>query len=341
MPPLNILIIGCSIAGPALATCLLLSDLPATEKPHITIVERASAPRKDGQNIDIRGAGLTIIKHLGLEQAVRAATTGEEGVHWVDDRDRVWASFPADRSGRGLATPTADVEILRGALADILYRRAKTLGGEAGRAVEFVFGDRVDRIDQADGDKVRVRFAGSGETRVYDLVVGADGLQSSTRSMVWGSGGEGEGEGDRFVQRLAGGVYGAFFSMPVGKTDTMWRRWYRAPGRRAVMVRPDGQRDRTTVFMSVINDSDERLPAVAAKGREDVMAQKELMREYFQDVGWECDRIVREMMTTKDFYYDMIAQVKMDKWTKGRVALLGDAGYVLLPLLELPPCFET
>lgn len=330
MAPLKILIIGCSIAGPALAICLLLSDLPDPEKPHITVLERAPALRPEGQNIDVRGAGITILKKLGLEAAVRARTTGEEGVRWVDGADRAWASFAADRSGR-TSTPTADVEILRGALADVLCRRARTLGAGVaeggGRAVEFVFGDRLDRVEQ-DGAAVRVRFARSGEERAYDLVVGADGLQSATRGMVWGGGDEGGGGEAGRVQRLAGGVYGAFFSMPAGETDTMWRRWYRAPGRRAVMVRPGARRDRTTVFMSVVSDSDERLAAVPGKRREDVPAQKELMREYFEGAGWECDRIVREMMATEDFYYDMIAQVKMDRWTKGRVALLGDAGYV-------------
>lgn len=139
--------------------------------------------------------------------------------------------------------------------------------------------------------------------------------------MVWGK----DGEQDR-VEKLAGGVYGAFFSIPAGKNDTLWRRWFHAAGRRSIMIRPDQQREKVTVFMSVISDNDERLPAMAAKRREDVPAQKQLMKEYFRDAGWECDRVVGEMMVTKDFYYDMIAQVKMDKWSKGRVVLLGDSG---------------
>lgn len=92
------------------------------------------------------------------------------------------------------------------------------------------------------------------------------------------------------------------------------------------MLRPDEQRDRTTAFMTVINEKDERLPQVALKGHENVQAQKELLAEYFKDAGWECERVIREMMATDDFYYDMVAQVKMDKWNKGRVVLLGDAG---------------
>lgn len=321
MAPLNILIVGCSVAGPTLATFLLLSPLPASQKPRITILERSSTLRTQGQNVDIRGAGLTIIRKLGLETVIRASTTGEEGVQFVDGENRVWGAFPADKSGR-LQTPTSDIEILRGRLAEICWRRSKLVSEEVEReggvGVEYVFGDYLEELEQ-DGSKVHVRFAKSGERRSFDLVIGADGLQSRTRRMVWGA----KGEKD-MIKRL--GMYGAFFSMPRGKTDSVWRRWFHAPGRRGIMVRPDEQRERTTVFMYVINEKDERLVEVAAKGHEAVRAQKALLEEYFQDAGWESERIIKEMMATKDFYYDMVAQVKMDKWSKGRVVLLGDAG---------------
>jgi 2-polyprenyl-6-methoxyphenol hydroxylase-like FAD-dependent oxidoreductase len=118
----------------------------------------------------------------------------------------------------------------------------------------------------------------------------------------------------------------AFFSIPKGETDSDWRRWFHAPGRKGIMVRPSDQKDRSTIFMSVINEKDERLLKVAAKGREDIDAQKRLMNEYFADAGWETNRILEGMMQTDDFYYDLVGQVKMEKWSKGRVVLLGDAG---------------
>lgn len=124
MAPLNVLIVGCSIAGPTLATFLLLTSVPASEKPRVTILERAPVFRPQGQNIDVRGAGVTIIRKLGLKRAVRAATTGEEGVNFVDKDDRIWASFAADKSVK-VQTPTSDIEILRGRMADLLYRRSR------------------------------------------------------------------------------------------------------------------------------------------------------------------------------------------------------------------------
>lgn len=80
-----------------------------------------------------------------------------------------------------------------------------------------------------------------------------------------------------------------------------------------IMVRPDAQRDKTTVFVYVIKDHDGRLPAVAVNGREDVQSQKAIMSEYFRNAGWECERIIKEMMQTTDLHYDLVGQVKMDK----------------------------
>ncbi|KAF2666295.1 oxidoreductase [Microthyrium microscopicum] len=322
--PQSILIIGNSIAGPTLATFLLLSSLPASEKPHITILERAPNIRVHGQNIDIRGAGLTLLQKLGLEAVVRASTTGEAGVRIVDDQDRTWAAFPAGPGGSG---PTSDVEILRGRLAEILYERSRTVSeevkGEGGHGIEYLWGDFLTDIEQ-NGEMVDVVFAKSGAKRSFDLVVGADGLQSRTRRLVWGDYGESER-----VRKL--GMYGAFFSMPVGKTDSMWRRWYHAAGRRWIMIRPDEQRGLTTVFMATISD-DKRWAEAALKSRAGLDGQKALMKECFQDAGWESERVLKEMESTEDFYYDMIAQVKMDKWSKGRVVLLGDSAFCASPI---------
>lgn len=321
MAPPSILIIGGGVAGNALASLLLLLPLPVTELPHITILERSAASCSYGQNIDVRGTGIEILSKLGIETLVRAATTGEEGVRIVDEKNRVWAEMAADKTGR-VQTGTSDVEILRGRLTEILRVRAEELSvqvkGLGGRGIEFVNREWLESIEQ-DGDRVRVVFANSGEKRSFDLVVGADGLQSLTRKMVWGT----EGEEDR-LKRI--GAFGGFFSMPRGETDSLWRRWYHAPGKRGIMVRPSDRSDRSTVFMIVVNETDARFRDVAKVGSRSIAGQKALLTEYFRDAGWESERIVAEMNAADDFYYDAIAQVKMDSWSKGRVVLLGDAG---------------
>ena len=321
MAPPIILIIGGGIAGNALATLLLLLSLPVTELPHITIVERSAANCSYGQNIDVRGTGIEILGKLGVEDRVRAATTGEEGVRIVDENNQVWAEMAADKTGR-VQTGTSDVEILRGRLTEILRRRAEEVSaqvkGLGGKGIEFVNREWLESLEQ-EGDRVSVVFANSGEKRRYDLVVGADGLQSLTRKMVWVM----DGEEDR-LKRI--GAYGGFFSMPKGETDSLWRRWYHAPGKKGIMVRPSDRPDRSTVFMIVVNDHDSRFQDAAKVGSRSVAGQKALLSEYFKDAGWESKRIVSEMNAAEDFYYDAIAQVKMDSWSKGRVVLLGDAG---------------
>ncbi|KAK0285247.1 hypothetical protein LTR35_005449 [Friedmanniomyces endolithicus] len=331
MAPLSVLIVGCGIAGTPFATFLLSNpSQSAKEKPHITILERASTPRPQGQNIDIRGAGVTIMRKLGIETAVRNSITHEEGVQFVDDRNGIWIQMAADKTGK-VQTGTSDLEILRGRLAEICWKRSQARSREVerqgGKGIEYIFGDYLDTLEQ-DGEKVHVRLAKSGERRSFDLVVGADGLQSKTRQMVWGEAGEGER-----VRQVAG-MYGAFFSLPKTSNDSLWRRWYSAPGRRGVMVRPCDatQPDRMTAFMMIMNTTDERLRSAARDGRKGAEAQKALFAEYFEGMKWECPRIVDEMLKADDFYYDMIAQVKMEKWSKGRVVLLGDAGYCASPI---------
>ncbi|KAI2815221.1 hypothetical protein CBS115989_7908 [Aspergillus niger] len=308
MAPLNILIVGCGIAGPTLASFLLLADIPATQKPRITILERESTRNAHlrGQNIDIRGAGVTIIRKLGLEAQIRASTTGEEGVRMVDERNHIWTENPADRTASELAPqPNATAPL--------------------GSSIFLVI---ISTISSSKGNQVHVRFAKSKETKRFDLLVGADGMQSRTRKMVWGE----EGEQER-LKRL--GMFAGFFSIPREEHDDNWRRWFHAPGRRGIMLRPDGLGVRSTVLMYVVNDKDPRFVEVATNGNGGIQAQKSLLEEYFEGAGWECERIIREMKATDDFYYDAVSQVKMDSWSKGRVVLLGDAGYCASPISGL------
>ena len=187
MAPLQILIIGCSVAGPTLASFLLLSPQPTSQKPHITILERSSTLRTEGQNVDIRGAGVTIIRKLGLEPVIRAATSGEEGVQFVDADNRVWGAFAADKSGR-MRTPTADIEILRGTLAEICFKRSKSISDEVqrggGAGIEYIFGDYLDEMEEY-GAKVHVHFAKSGQRQSYDLVVGLGQTGRKVRRGIW------------------------------------------------------------------------------------------------------------------------------------------------------------
>ncbi|GAB1744348.1 hypothetical protein NU219Hw_g1629t1 [Hortaea werneckii] len=325
--PQSILIVGCGCAGPTLATFLLLAPVsnPA-ELPQITIVERTPALLSAGQNIDVRGTGMEVIRKLGLEQVVRSSTTGEEGVLIVDDSNEIWAINAADKTGN-VQTGTSDCEILRGTLAAILYYRSQQVSDDVrrhgGQGIEYIFGDSIDALQQQ-GDTVNVHFANSGQHRNFDIVVGADGLQSRTRRLAFRT----EDDKDRLKPLNA---YAAFFSMPAAPSDSLWRRWWHGPNRRSAMIRPSGDSRKSTALMIIVSDEDQRLKDVAVHGSRDAEKQRALLREYFDHGEWECGRLCQEMDQADDFYYDIVAQVRLEKWHRGRVVLLGDAGYCASP----------
>jgi 2-polyprenyl-6-methoxyphenol hydroxylase-like FAD-dependent oxidoreductase len=314
----EILIVGCGIAGPVLATLLLSSTQPVTSLPRITILERNTAAIGSGQNIDIRGIGKHVISELGLTDEIKKATTGEEGVRIVDANNRIWAQYAADKTGK-IETGTSDVEILRGRLVEILLAQAKRVskGVEArgGPALEFVFNDSIESLHQ-DTDEVYVKLAKGGE-RTFDLVIGADGLHSKTRKLVWGS-----AQDDRLKPLH---MYGAFFSTEKQDGDGDWRSWFHAPGGVSVMIRPSGTREKSTVLV-LLADKDGSIAKELSGSERDVAAQKRLVMKKLEGIIWQERRLKEAVGASADFYFDVTAQVKLDKWSKDRVGLLGDAG---------------
>lgn len=293
----TVLICGASIAGPALAYWLQRQGW------RTVVVERAPGLRVGGQNVDIRGSGREVIRRMGLEDAVRAATTGEAGVRFVDADNAIVAEFAAGTSDSD--GPTAEVEILRGDLSQLLYDQTVD-------TTEYVFGDRVTRlVDGADG--VTVSFE-HGEERMVDVVVAADGIGSSTRALVFG------GEVD--IRPL--GLYTAYLSIPRSETDSAWARWYNAPGGRTLTLRPDnvGTTRATLSFLSPPRGYERLTPE----------GQKEVLRAQFADAGGEAPRILDAMQESTDVYFESIGQVRMKRWSRGRFALLGDAGYCASPI---------
>src|SRR5690242_17541306 len=111
--PAHAVISGAGIAGPALAHQLNARGW------RTTVVERYPQRRDEGQNVDIRGAARDVVRRMGIEADVRAATTGEVGTRFVRADGSPAASFPVASDGEADG-PTADMEILRGELSRIL-----------------------------------------------------------------------------------------------------------------------------------------------------------------------------------------------------------------------------
>jgi 2-polyprenyl-6-methoxyphenol hydroxylase-like FAD-dependent oxidoreductase len=286
----RILISGASIAGPALAFWLNERGWATT------VVERFDALRDTGQNIDIRGAAREVVRRMGLEDAIRAASTGELGTEFVGADGGVLASFPAGRSDSG--GPTAELEILRPELSRLLYERTR------GRT-EYVFGDRIEALDEQDAG-VTVTFR-HGRPRTFDVVVIAEGFRSRTRSLLFP---------DPDVRDL--GVYIAYLTVPRTDTDTGWWRWYNAPRGRVVSLRPDNQGTTRALlsFRSDVGGLDELAPADQAR----------ILRSTFRDAGWETPRVL-DALDEDTLYFDALGQVRLPAWSRGRVGLVGDAAY--------------
>jgi 2-polyprenyl-6-methoxyphenol hydroxylase-like FAD-dependent oxidoreductase len=294
----RVLVAGASIAGPALAHWL------RRRGAEVTVVERAPELRPGGQAVDARGVAREVIRRMGLDARVRAACTDTAGAYTVDADGTVLQTYRAeDDGGDGYIS---EIEILRGDLSRVLYEDTRD-------GVEYVFGDRIAELTQ-DADGVDVTFAG-GDRRRFDLVVGADGLHSALRAMVFG-------EHETFVRHL--GLVLAFYTVPDELGLDRWMIDHQESGRSAGL-RPAGDTTRAIAMLS--------FPAAGFDvDHRDVDAQKRLLRERMDGFGWETARILAHLDDTPDFYLDQVAQVVMDRWSCGRVGLLGDAACCASPM---------
>ncbi|HEY0735445.1 MAG TPA: FAD-dependent monooxygenase [Herpetosiphonaceae bacterium] len=293
----TVLIAGASIAGPALALGLARYGIQSV------IVERADALRLGGQNIDVHGAGRTVVCRLGIEDEIRAATTGEQGLRFVDERDVTRAEFPAesaDTSGF-----TKELEILRGDLATILYNRTRA-------TTEYLFGNQIISLHDH-GDRVTAGFE-HGAERDFDYVVAADGLRSRTRTLIVGD--------EPRIRPL--NLYACWFTIPRAASDTAWARWYHAPRGRSMLLRPDNVgTTRVSLWFLSPPRGYERLS---------VAEQKALILRLFADAGWEAPRVLDGLSGSADVYFDTVSQVMAPRWSHGRAALVGDAAYCPSPV---------
>jgi 2-polyprenyl-6-methoxyphenol hydroxylase-like FAD-dependent oxidoreductase len=294
----RVLISGASIAGPALAHWLHRYGFA------VTVVERAPALRPGGQAVDLRGVAKEVVRRMGLDAQVRAARTNTRGMSIVNRKNKQIGELRSDMfGGDGMI---AEIEILRGDLADVFYTATKD-------DVEYVFGDHITGIQQHD-DRVEVSFAG-GSQSTFDLVIGADGLHSGLRAMIFGP-------ESNFAHDL--GYLGAFFTVPNRLGLDSWMLTYSEPNR-AAAIRSIHNNGEALAFLSVRGDSDDF-------DHRDTAGQKDLLRRRMSGMGWEVGWLLDRMDDADDFYFDSCSQVVMDAWSSGRVALVGDAAFCASPI---------
>ncbi len=300
----SVLISGAGIAGTALAYWLNRYGF------RVTVVERAPSLRGGGQAVDVRGNALEVVDRMGLLAEVRARRTGLRGMSVVDgDGKELRRSTEWTASGGPVDGP--DVEILRDELAVLLT-------GAAGSGVEYRFDDAIDTLVQYE-EGVQVRFR-AGDERSFDLVVGADGLHSGTRRLVFGP------ERD-YLHAI--GTYVAGWSVPNHLGLDRWQVVYRPGDRADRMCLAMTVRDNTELRVFVGFTSDEPVESMLPR---DPAAQRRLVAERAEGLRWEVPGFLAALDDTDRFHYDVVAQIKMDRWSHERVVLLGDAGYCCSPL---------
>ncbi|KAI1772248.1 FAD/NAD(P)-binding domain-containing protein [Hypoxylon cercidicola] len=317
--PLNVLIVGAGVCGPALAMLLQGSD----PNHNITVVERFPSLRAAGQQIDLKNQGVDVLRKMGLLETVKEQCVNETGLEILDSDGKPVALFGINPSGQRRITLTSEYEIMRGDLVNVLYKagleqyaKLKQRLGKGG-GLTYEFGKTITDLTQSD-DGVGVTFS-DGQQKRYDLVVAADGQASRTRRLAFG-----QEVNDAAWKPLR--VHAAYFSIPRIEGEGGLARAFNALGRRLLITRTS-DRPVTQVLLFTMGDAEK----LRKSYKETIEKQKEAFADAFRDAGWQNDRFMSGLKSCNDFYAHEIGQIKMNQLSKGRVVLLGDAGYCPSP----------
>ncbi len=289
---MRIIINGAGIAGPTLAYWLRKAG------HEVVLVEAAPHLRTGGYVIDFGLVGYDIAEKMGLIPRLRELGYQVRETRLVDRRGRTSASLMTDSLDR--LTHGRYISLRRSDLAATIY-------GALDGTVETIFCDSVASIEEAEAC-VRVGFD-HAHPREADLVIGADGLHSRVRQLVFAP--------DAGVEVSLGYQAAAFEVEGYRPRDELVYVGYGVPGRQIFRF---SMREDKTLFLFVFRD--EYLPGESPANDED---RKSVLTHVFADVGWECPQILAAMASVGNVYFDRVSQIRLDRWTKGRTALVGDA----------------
>lgn len=289
----NILISGAGIAGVTLAFWLKKFGF------NPTIIEISSQLREGGYAIDFMGAGYDVAEKMAILPALEMVDMNISKLVFVDKNNKEKGSMNYQEikklmNGRALT-------LLRSDLAKVIYNSLD-------KDIEIIFGDTINKIEQ-DDEKVIATFQ-SGTTRSFDLLVGADGLHSNVRSLIFGN----EAPYEKYY-----GYYTSSFTIENFSYEGSAFSMYNVPCKQVAIY--SYNENKTGAFF--IFTSPEKL----LYEHHDIEKQKQILENQFMNIGWKCRELLSGIDLTTDFYFDSISQIKMEHWSNGRVTLAGDAGY--------------
>ncbi|EID11474.1 hypothetical protein MXEN_15712 [Mycobacterium xenopi RIVM700367] len=289
---MKVAIVGAGIAGPTLAYWLQRRG----HEP--TLIEKAPQLRTGGHVTDFWGGGYAVAERMGITSELHATGYAVQEVRLINRDGRTVGGFSVDVFRRNFYGRI--VTISRGDLAAMIYHCID-------HDVETLFGESVSAIAQDDsGARITLERRGS---RPFDLVIGAGGIHSPVRGLVFG-------HESRFETDLGYRV-AAFEAEGYQPRNELVYLAYTAPG---CMAARFAMRNDRTLFLLVFTAD-----RMSGPDLQNLSEVKIALRQVYGDAGWECPEILRKLDEADDVYFDRASQIVMNHWSRGRVALVGDA----------------
>lgn len=294
MPAKSVLICGTGIAGPAFAYWLKRYGFEPV------LIEHARSFRDGGYMIDVWGTGYEILERYGLLDAATTRGYHFDRLKFVNANGREISGFGGEVFNG--AFDNRFFSIRRGDLANVLFQ---TIAGK----VETIYGTTIRALEEDDRG-MRVELT-NGSTRHFDLVIGADGLHSRVRELVFGP--------ELSFEKYLGYCAASFITTDYPHRDEAAYVSFALPGRQ---ISRYAMRENKTAFLLVF--ASDTPPRIAPR---DLAAQKRLLRQKFDSDSWESREILERLDAVDELYFDPVSQIRMPQWTRGRAAVLGDAAY--------------
>jgi 2-polyprenyl-6-methoxyphenol hydroxylase-like FAD-dependent oxidoreductase len=292
----KVLVSGASFAG--LSTAYWMNKMGYD----VTVVEISPDLKRGGTPVNIKGNTIDIAHRMGILEQIKANRLHLELCEFKDADDVTVGSMLLREAGE--TPPDDDLEIERDVLLDILFNKIKN-------DVTFIFSNSITAIDET-ANGIQVIFK-DGSQHSFNLLFGCDGIHSTVRRLWFGP------ESD-YIHFL-----GQYFSITIVnklliKENTA--QFYNVPDK-GIML--NAYNNKTDIIFCFRSDTD-----IPYDYRNEAQ-QRAIMAAQFEGESWRSDELMEEVSNSKTFYFDKLCQIKMPSWTKGKVALVGDAAYCASP----------